>query len=400
MSRRATWRGWWERLSFRGQLVAMISVAFVIGGGVLLVAQYVVLSVLLSQRTTTLHEEAIGNGTLSGGSEATGKPGVLVESHGPAWMSEPAVSAVLGGVQLWSAVLLLMFAALAVGGAWLVSRRALRRIAEVTAVTNAITEKDLSRRLDVQGPDDEIRRLGGAIDGMVERLEAAFVRQAAFIANASHEFRTPLTTTRTVLQVALRQGRVPGELRPEIEDVLDANARLEALVAALLIIAQGRAAAELPRATIDIAALCAEITGDQADAAAQRGVAVESALPPAPVMVTGNKALLRSMIANLLANAIRHGDGALVKVTVAASSDRARVRVENTGAQLSPEVVARLTEPFERGDRSRVHDDGAHAGTGLGLTLVDSVAALHEGSLHLMPRDGGGLIAELDLPTA
>lgn len=400
MTGRASGRGWWDRLSFRGQLVAMISVAFVIGGGVLLVAQYLVLTVLLSQQATTVHQDAGGSGTVSGNPSATEEPGVLVESHGPTWMSDPAVSAVLGGVQLWSAVLLLAFATLAVGGAWLVSRRALRRIAEVTAATNAITEKDLSQRLDVQGPDDEIRALGGAIDGMVERLEAAFVRQAAFIANASHEFRTPLTTTRTVLQVALRQGRVPEELRSEIGDVLDANGRLEALVASLLIIAQGRAEAELPRAPIDLVALCTEVRDEQADTAAKLGIEVECVLPQEPVTVMGNPPLLRSMFANLLANALRHGDGALVKVTVAASPDQVSVRVENTGAQLSAELVGRLTEPFERGDRSRVHDDGAHAGTGLGLALVESVATLHGGSLHLAPRPGGGLIAETHLPAA
>lgn len=394
-------RGSWSRLSFRGQLVVMIAGVFIFGGTTLLVAQYLVLSALLSEAVAVQNEKLSDERTISGGQEsAPDEPSIEVLNYGPRWtQADPVVSGVLRGVQTWSAVLLVAFAVLAIVGAWFLSRRALRRISAVTVATNAITEHDLSKRLELPGPDDEIKRLGVAIDGMIERLDAAFTRQSAFIANAGHEFRTPLTTTRTVLQVAVRQGRVPAELLPEVLDVLDANRRLEDLVGALLTVAQGRADVDLTRTRVDLAELVTEAVSEQADLAEQREIHAALDLPDEPVIVEGNESLLSSMLANLISNATRHNaERGFVRIRLGQDDERVTFVVENPGTAMSPELVARLTEPFQRSEQSRTrNEDGSEAGTGLGLTLVESIVALHDGTLTLEPRPGGGLIATVTL---
>lgn len=394
-------RRFWSRLSFRGQLIVMTAGVFIMGGATLLIAQYLVLSAMLSEAVTVHNDKLKESGTASG-NQGLAPDGASIEviHHGPRWtQSDPVVTEVLAGVQLGSAMLLLAFTVLAIGGAWLLSRRALRRISEVTQATNTITEHDLSKRLALPGPDDEIKRLGSAIDGMIERLEGAFARQSAFIANASHEFRTPLATTRTVLQVATRQGRVPSELMSEVADVLDANRRLEELVGALLVVAQGRADIDLTRSRVDLTGLVTQALREHADLAQERGISVDVTLPERPLVVDGNEPLLYSMFTNLISNATRHNvEGGFIRILLATEGHRAVLSVENPGAAMPPELVVQLTEPFQRGDRSRTrNEDGSEAGTGLGLTLVESIVGLHDGVLMLEPRERGGLIVTVGL---
>jgi signal transduction histidine kinase len=400
----------WTRLGFRTQLVVIIAATFIVGGALLLVAQYLVLSRSLVQEVGTYSFSIAGDpgraGVIVGDADVV--PGALPDGasvttlgSGQARVANPLVNSVLGTVQVWSGLLLLVFAGLAVFGAWWVSRRTALRIAAVTTAANAITERDLSKRLDLPGPDDEIKQLGQAIDKMIGRLDEAFTRQESFIANASHEFRTPLATARTALQVAIRQGRVSDELLPEVEDVLAANRRLERLVGALLTVAQGRADVDLARTPVDLGALVAQVVSEEnADGTS---VSVRFGPPPAPVTVVGSEPLLHSMVANLVANAVRHNiPGGEVTVEVTAGGGAGvTVTVANTGPVIPADAVRHLTEPFHRGERSRQRNaDGSEAGLGLGLALVDSIVRVHDGHLSLSPRDGGGLIAVVTLPSA
>ncbi|MDJ1370256.1 sensor histidine kinase [Gulosibacter molinativorax] len=391
----------WAKLSYRTQLTVMIATVMLVGGVTLLVVQYVVLQALLSEAVTVQDNMISDVGEVSGGTP-TDDDGTAVLQHGPRWMqADPIVAEVLRGVQLWSGALLLVFVVLAILGAWLVSRQASRRIARVTEATNAITERDLSQRLALPGPDDEIKQLGTAIDSMVARLENAFTRQEAFIANASHEFRTPLATSRMALQLAVRQERVPEDLLPEVESVLASNRRMEELVGALLIVAQCRADAELPQQEVDIVALIPEVVRESSSLGEQTQLTVETLLPERPLVMNANKPLLRTLFANLVGNAIRHNTpGGFVRIELGADSECVRFEITNSGADsFDSTTVGRLTEPFHRGERSRLrNDDGSEAGTGLGLALVESITSLHRGSLELIPRTGGGLRVLLLLP--
>ncbi|WP_382313091.1 sensor histidine kinase [Leifsonia shinshuensis] len=391
-------------MGYRRQLAVTTGGIVLAGGAILLITQYLVLQRLLAEAVTEQNRQAESSRSSAGLESAEDPPASPLITHGPRWTQEdPVVSEVLAGMLWWSGFILALATAVAIVGSRLVSKAPFRRIASVTSATNAITERDLSKRLHLDGPDDEITRLGSAIDAMVERLEGAFLRQEAFIANASHELRTPLTTARVALQLAIREQRVPADLRPDIDRIFAANRRLEELVDALLIVAQGRALADLPRSPVELAALIRRTVADCADPAARRELAVSCELPSAPVTVTGNPSLLQSLVANLVGNAIRHNvDRGFVRIRVSADHERVDLVVENSGPiELTAEQVAHLSEPFHRGDRSRLRpDDGGDAGSGLGLTLVESIATLHGGAVSLTARRGGGLTAAVALPTS
>lgn len=394
----------WRRMSFRVQLIVLISGVFTFGGSALLVAQYLMLRVLLAEQVMRTEGVAAETGDFSGDESFQIDQGASEATFfAPAWMqADPELAELLRGVQFSSGALLLAFTAFAVIGAWLLSRRVFKRIGEVTDATNAITEQDLSQRLDLPGPEDEIYRLGAAVDGMIARLEAAFTRQDAFIANASHEFRTPLATTRTALQVAVRQGKVTSGLMPVIEDVLGANQRLEDLISTLLVVARGRAHANLPLRVLDLGVLTRSICAEQATFVRARGLSCSLRQAGERITVEANEVLLRSLVSNLLLNAIHHNiDEGEIMLTVASEGDRVVLTVENSGVPITADSLARLSEPFHRGAHSRLRNtDGSEAGIGLGLTLVESITALHEGKLLCAARIGGGLIVTVDLPAA
>lgn len=391
----------WSRLGFRRQLVVMITGVLVAGGAVLLATQFFVLRALLSESVIAQNDQIIEHSVVSGQGFTVEEDDMDIIQNGPRWtQSDPVVAKVLTDVQTWSAGLLLAFTLVAISGAWLVSRHAARRIARITRATTAISEHDLSQRLNLPGPDDEIRQLGAAIDDMVQRLEDAFDRQEAFIANASHEFRTPLTTTRMALQIAIRQGRVPEALLPEIEGALGANRRMEDLVGALLIVARGRAGTDLAHDRIDLTALTSNLLAEQENEATRTHLSLNFDAPAESVYVKGNGPLLRSLISNLLTNAVRHNTTrGFVSVDLRSRHGDAVFTVENSGdREYDSAEIDKLMEPFHRGERSRTrNDDGSEAGTGLGLTLVKSITDLHNGTVTLEAREGGGLLATLKL---
>jgi signal transduction histidine kinase len=295
----------------------------------------------------------------------------------------------------WSFAVLAVFAAVAVVLASWISRRSLGRIAHITNLARGLSEQHLDRRLNLAGPDDEIKQLGDTLDGMLERLERGFTNQGLFIANASHELRTPLTTTRAALEIPLAQGRVPTDLKPSLERALEANRRSEELIAALLLLAQGRLA-QPDRQVVDLEEITRSALASSQAEANERGVTIHETLMPAPV--SGNPTLLAEAIGNLVENAVRHNHrGGDVWVTLAAEPAGARLVVENTGATYTPDAVARLAEPFHRHDATRLSGPAA-PGFGLGLAIVSSVADMHGGSLELAPRDGGGVVAVVRLP--
>ncbi len=358
---------------------------------------------------------------------------------------------VLSGLLVWSLVVLAVFAALAVVAARWLSTRSLDRIARITRATREITRDDLHRRLALPGPADEVKELGDTIDVMLDRLEEAFTRQERFVAAASHELRTPLTTTRAALEIPLEQGRFPADVEPEVCRALAANRRSERLIAALLTLARtGHAAATAEEATADLAGLVrdaldehtAEVEarglririvpgrgaeehagepGLSADLDRQSGPAIAAgsvraagpllaaeslpaagpapAIGPAlaigPVLAAVDPTLAGIAVGNLIENAIRHNcDGGEVRAILLREGGDVAVRIENDGRVLTPDEAARLTEPFHRGDQTRLTGPG----TGLGLTLADTVARSLGGTLSVAPRPGGGLVVRLTLP--
>lgn len=389
-----------RRWGFRARLTALIAGVFIFGGAVLLTVQYVLVQGLLASGIRTI--TGCVDGETSGIEIGTGAPGSAVDlgcENGDSGFAVAIEQAghlsddVLSGLLLWSVVVLVVFAGLAVLAAWWLSRRSLGRIARITETTREITRDDLHRRLELPGPADEVKELGDTIDGMLDRLDDAFTRQERFVAAASHELRTPLTTTRTALEIPLEQGRFPAEVEPDVRRALAANERSERLIAALLTLARaGHAPA--PAGAADLATLARDAVERHRAEADERGVTVVVDGVSAPV--AADETLAGIAVGNLVENAIRHNRvGGAVRVAVTADARGVELAIENDGPQLTAVEAARLVEPFHRGEQTRL----AGPGSGLGLTLADAVARSLGATLVLSPRDGGGLVARLAFPS-
>ncbi|MEV6550913.1 HAMP domain-containing sensor histidine kinase [Streptomyces sp. NPDC051597] len=297
----------------------------------------------------------------------------------------PRAAAVLG--------FLLVFGLL---GGWLLAGRMLAPLTRITEATRAATHGSLSHRIRLPGRRDEFRELADAFDAMLERLEAHVAAQQRFAANASHELRTPLAISKALLDVARTDP--PRDTGALIERLHTVNTRAIDLTEALLLLSRADQRS-FTREPVDLSLLAEEATETLLPLAEQRGVALETTGDIAPT--TGSPTLLLQLTTNLVHNAIVHNlpeGGGAVWVTTTARPGGALLIVENTGDQITEDLAATLTEPFQRGTE-RVHADHPGNGLGLGLAIVKTITEAHEGTLTLTPRPPGGLRVTVELLT-
>jgi len=302
-----------------------------------------------------------------------------------------------------SGALLAALALIGITGGWFLAGWVLRPLQRINEAARLAAEGRLDHRIRMTGANDEFRRLADTFDHMLDRLHDAFVTQERFAANASHELRTPLAVTGTLLDVA--RTNPGGQDYPALVERLSiTNARAVGLTEALLRLADANAVTA-GAAPLDLAGTVRTAIGDAVHEAERYGVTWELRLEAAPVL--GDGALLAQAVANLVQNAVRHNTGRGTALAVTGSDPRRGVttlRVENTGPVYTPEAAARLREPFLRGGgRTRLAEGGrgpGHGeGHGLGLALVARVVDVHGGTLVLGPRDGGGLVVTVTLPS-
>jgi len=277
-------------------------------------------------------------------------------------------------------------------GGWVLAGRMLAPLVRITDAARTATSGSLSHRIRLPGRQDEFRELADAFDAMLDRLEAHVAEQRRFAANASHELRTPLTITQTLLDVARND---PSRDPKKVVDRLHAvNARAIELTEALLLLSRTDHRS-FAREDVDLSLVAEEATETLLPFAEQRGVRIETA--GEVTRTVGSHALLLQLTTNLVHNAIVHNLPLQGSVWVSTHTlpAAASLSVENTGPVLSPELVATLVEPFQRGTE-RIRTD--HAGVGLGLAIVQSIAQAHDGTLTLTPRPAGGLCVTVRLP--
>jgi two-component system, OmpR family, sensor histidine kinase VanS len=295
----------------------------------------------------------------------------------------PAVAAVL--------VFLLVFGLV---GGWVLAGRMLAPLTRITDATRLAANGSLSHRIRLPGRRDEFRELADAFDTMLAQLEAHVGEQRRFAANASHELRTPLAITQTLLDVARTDpARDTGELVDRLHTV---NTRAIDLTEALLLLSRADQRS-FTRERLDLSLVAEEATETLLPLADKHGVTVRTCGDIA--RTSGSPALLLQLTTNLVHNAIVHNlphQGA-VWVGTGVHRDTVVLTVENTGEQLTQEVVATLAEPFRRGTE-RIRTD--HAGVGLGLAIAKSITRAHDGTLTLTPRPAGGLRVTVHLPGA
>ena len=283
-------------------------------------------------------------------------------------------------------------------GGYLLAKQALRPIAKLTQTARALSTDTLDQRINLGGPDDELRELADTFDEMLARLDQAFDSQRLFVANASHELRTPLSVIRTELEVTLSDPDAdPDELRRMGTVVASAAERAQRLVTSLLTLARLQAVGggELEVSEpVDLSRLVPVAISAVASEAEEKGVRIETEVEEA--VTVGDPRLLERLVGNLVENGIRHNvQGGWLRITTGQTSDKVWLHVANGGAVIPNGDVDRLFEPFRRG-AGKVRT--ATKGAGLGLAIVRLIVEAHHGRLQAAAPPFGGLAVRVELP--
>jgi len=280
---------------------------------------------------------------------------------------------------------------------WIYAGRALSPILKVITKVDEISAASMNLRLDEGNKKDEISRLAGTFNKMLDRLETAFKSQKHFITNASHELRTPLTAISGQLEVVMLQERSSEAYRNVIASVLEDMRNLNNISNRLLLLAQ--ASAEL--AELNIRPLrIDEIIWQCRDELIRRHENYrihinldENIDEETKLLISGDELLIKTMIINLIDNGCKYSENRTVVVTISAVNNTSVVSFADQGIGISEEDLSHIFEPFRRGQNAR-HIKGH----GIGLSLVDRIAFLHQGKVDVTSRLNEGSIFTIYLP--
>jgi heavy metal sensor kinase len=286
--------------------------------------------------------------------------------------------------------------AVASAGGLFLAGRALAPIEHVTRVARRISAEDLSQRLALDLPDDEVGRLARTFDEMIARLEDSFRRQREFTADASHELRTPLTAIKGQVEVALSKERSSASYQEVMRSVNEEIDRLIRLVRSLLTLARADAGQiPLTREAVSLQSIVSGAIVQVRPLASERGVEL-SVAPNNDAVVRADADLLLQLILNLLDNAVKHTPaGGVVSVDLRMRDGRVDISVADTGSGIATEHLPRVFDRFYRADKARSREEG---GSGLGLSICRWIAEAHGGSISAESAPGRGSTFTVRLP--
>ena len=309
-----------------------------------------------------------------------------------------ATEQTLAHVLMMLSVGLPLTVAVAVGGGFVLVRRALEPVEHMGRTAEAITQHNLSERLPVVRSGDELERLQVSLNRMIERLEAAIHGSKQFVADASHELRTPLTVMRGELEALAQDRQLKGETREALGSVLEEVDRLAEIVEGLFALSRldaGEAHSEWVR--FDLAELVGSTAGQMSLLAEDKRVRLTTAVAT-PVFVEGDRARLKQVVVNLLDNAIKYTPGGgEVALNVRREGALAVFEVTDTGAGIAGDALPHVFKRFYRVDDSRSREGG---GAGLGLSIVKSICAAHGAEIEVTSAPGTGSTFRLKQPLA
>ncbi|MDK2931891.1 MAG: two-component system, OmpR family, sensor kinase [Bacillota bacterium] len=301
----------------------------------------------------------------------------------------------VAGVLVLGIPLVLFVAAL--GGVF-ISGRALGPIDRVTRLAREVGAEDLSRRLNLRLPDDEVGRLARTFDDMLTRLEAAFEREKQFTQDAAHELRTPLTVMKGTIDVALSRPRDAADYRAALLEMETQVDRLIHLAESLLVLARAESAKlDLNVEPLDLAVLVGGLVEQLQPIAEAKGVSIRYD-GPGTLPFRGDQDRLIRLFLNLLDNAVKHTPaGGSVTAEVTARPGSVEVTIKDTGPGIPPEHLPHIFERFYRVDKARSRSEG---GVGLGLAIAKHIAQLQGGDIRVSSTPGKGSVFAVSLPTS
>lgn len=294
-------------------------------------------------------------------------------------------------------------------GAWLVIRLGLRPLDRIGATAGAIAAGDLSRRVSPAGGRTEVGRLGLALNAMLGQIEQAFARRQAsedrlrrFLSDASHELRTPLTSIRGYAEL-FRRGVTtsPEDTAKAMQRIEEEASRMGILVEQLLALARLDEMPQTVREPVDLAPLVRDAADDAHAVAADREIAVtvapEVSGDRSHHVVSGDPYELRQVLANLMANAMKHTPaGSPIELSLQSEDRIARIEVRDHGPGLPEDAADAVFERFWRSEGGR---ERGRAGAGLGLAIVAEIVEAHDGHISASNASGGGASFVIELPT-
>jgi heavy metal sensor kinase len=292
---------------------------------------------------------------------------------------------------------LLVLLACAVGSYWLAAR-AFAPIRCLAATARRIKAGDLLQRVAVPRARDEVQYLALTLNEMLDSLEQVFSRQRRFVADASHELRTPVAVIRNKTDVAQLWARTPQDYITVLEGVNAEAERLSHLISDLLALARGdEGRTQFERESVRLDLIAGEVAASTDLLAAEGGITLE-VQAAGPVTIMGDEARLIQVVMNLVENAVRYtNSGGRVTVTVEGRQGQARLSVRDTGMGIAPEHLPHIFERFYRADPARRRNG---SGSGLGLSIVEWVMHAHGGTVSVESQVGQGSCLTVTLPLA
>ena len=393
------------RLTVRARLTLLYTGLFAACGAVIVAVSYILMARLPTSGQEQQPTRVLVGGRLRNGTDVPDS--ILAQcqaQQNPGYPDKPALSQcvslleqqgaqhqqtlTLSHLLQYSLITLAVVLALAAVFGWIFAGRVLRPVQQITMAARAASEHNLSARVALRGPRDELRELAQTFDDMLGRLQAAFESQQRFMANASHELRTPLAVMRTTIDVVLgNPDSTPDDLRGMAVDNRAAVDHAEHLIGALLLLARNERGLTI-REDVDLATTAEDVL-DFADVGDCR---VHATLEPA--VISGDPVLSMRLVANLVDNAARYNvPGGDIWITTRGTADGSQLTVANTGPVIGASEAGRIFQPFER-----LSDRTSHDGFGLGLAIVASIAAVHGGTAAALPRPDGGLCVTVTIP--
>jgi len=281
-------------------------------------------------------------------------------------------------------------------GYWL-SGRSLAPVSRITRTAEEIGIENLSRRLDVPRPRDELRRLTETLNAMLGRIETSFRRVTQFTADASHDLRTPVAVIRTTAEIALRKSRSDEEYREALSRILDTSIETSGLLENLLMLARADAgAAELEMHPLDLGNHVKKAREQGAILAATKSLNFTLQVPDAAVMVRADAIAIDRLLLILVDNAVKYTPfGGCCEIALTTSETEAHISVKDTGVGIEAAELESIFERFHRADKVRSRET---AGAGLGLAIARWIASVHGGSITAESTAGAGSVFHVRLP--